>query len=103
MAFDLQYLNRVYASVDLNKVSNPAEGQVDAQGTSMWTYNAKSTGANNTAAEVAASGYFNGATGYLSQGDAIYVACNDSTNTVAHLYNVTSATGAATVTVTQIA
>lgn len=103
MAFGLQFLNRVNGTLDLNKISNPVEGQADGQGVTMWTYNAQSSAANNTAAQVATSGYFNGATGYLSQGDLVYAACNDSTNTVAHVYNVTSATGAATVTVAQLA
>lgn len=98
MAFSLDYLQRVQSGVDLNKVSNPLEGQVTGQGVTVWTYNAKSTGANGAAAAVEASGYFNGATGYLSIGDFIVVACNDSADTVGHILNVTSATGAATVT-----
>lgn len=103
MAFSLNYLQRVSGTVDLNKISNPLEGQVTGQGPSMWLFNASSTAANNSAAQVVASGYFNGATGYLSQGDLIYVNCNDSANTVAHSYNVTSLTLATTVTVALIA
>lgn len=97
MAFSLDYLQRVQASVDLNKISNPLEGQVTGQGPTMWLYNGVAAG--DATATIAASGYFNGATGYLSQGDLIYANTTDSANTGAHFYNVTSATGAATVTV----
>lgn len=102
MAFSLQYLQRGYASVDLNKLSNPPEGQVLGFGPTMWFYNGSSTGADDTAAEIATSAYFNGATGYLNKGDVIYAWCNDTSDTVVHFYNVTSANQAATVTVAQI-
>lgn len=73
MAFSLQYLQRVYSSVDLNKVSNPTVGESVGIGPSVWTYSAAATGgSNDSAATVEASGYFNGATGYVSNGDMIY-------------------------------
>ncbi len=104
MAFNLQYLQRANATVDLNKISNPAEGQVLGFGPTMWLYNGTSTnGSNDASATIQASGYFNGATGYLSQNDLIYISCNDSSNTVAHLLNVTSTTGNTTVTTAQLA
>ncbi len=103
MSFSLNYLQRVAATVDLNKISNPLEGQVTGQGPSMWLFNGSSTAANNSAAQIATSAYFDGAVGYLSQGDLVYAQCNDSTNTVAHLYNVTSVTGVTPVTVAQLA
>jgi len=99
MAFSLNYLQRVNASVDLNKVSNPAEGQCTGQGKTIWIYDASATGSNESAATVEASGYFNGATGYLSNADLMYVATNDPGY---HLLAVTSATAATTVTTSAI-
>lgn len=103
MSFNLQWLQRANATLDLNKVSNPQEGQASGFGPTMWLYNGQSTGSNDSSATIQTSGYFDGATGYLSQNDLIYVACNDSSNTVAHLLNVTSTTGNTTVTTAQLA
>ena len=95
MAFGLQYLQRVNSTVDLNKISNPTEGQVTGQGPTMWLYNATSVGANDSAATVEGSAYFNGATGYLSKGDLVYVTTNDPGY---HLLAVTSTSQATPVT-----
>lgn len=96
MAFNLNYLQRLDSTIDLNKISNPIEGQATGQGKTFWTYDASASGTNESEATVSASGYFNGATGYLSIGDWVFVNTNDPGY---HIYNVTSATGAATVTV----
>lgn len=99
MAFSLNYLQRVQSGIDLNKVSNPLEGQCTGQGKTMWMYDASATGSNESLATVEASGYFNAATGYLSNADLLYVPTNDPQ----YLFlAVTSATGAATVTTTAI-
>lgn len=104
MSFHMHYLQRVNSTIDLNKISNPVEGQVMGYGPTIWLYNGTSTnGANDSSATIQTSGYFNVATGYLSQGDLIYTTCNDTTNTVAHMLNVTSTTGNTTVTTAQLA
>ncbi len=99
MAFSFNFLQRIPATVDLNKISTPTEGQATGQGKTVWLYDASSTGSNEAEATVVASGYFNGATGYLSNADWIMVSTNDPGY---HIYAVTSATGAATVTCSAI-
>lgn len=93
MAFGLQYLQRAEISVDLNKISNPVEGQVTGAGPSLWMYNASNThGSNDSAATVEGAGYFLAAKGYLSVGDVVYVFTNDPGY---HLLAVASNTGTA--------
>ena len=99
MAFNLNYLQRVDATIDLNKISNPLNGQCTGQGKTIWIYDASATGSNEAAATVEASGYFNAATGYLSNADLIYVPTNDPGY---HLLAVTSVTGATPVTTSAI-
>lgn len=99
MAFSLNYLQRVDATVDLNKISNPLNGQSNGLGKTIWIYDASASGSNEAAATVEASGYFNAATGYLSNADLLYVPTNDPGY---HLLAITSATGAATVTTSAI-
>jgi len=74
MAFDKQYLGRVNTSAN-NQALN------------VWSYNATASGANETAATVAASAYFNSfqqvltsgsEVGPLVVGDAIYIHGNDT-------------------------
>lgn len=93
MAFSLDYLQRVQAGVDLNKISNPLEGQVTGSGPTQWQYNALAAGANNSKAQTVAADYFLGAFGYLSVGDTIYVPCNDG-------YQLLVVTASSSVTVT---
>jgi len=77
MAFSFQYLAKVGQSQQYDRTYNPATGDAAAPIPQMWMYNASSTGANASAAAVETSGYFNGASGYLLQGDVIYVYTND--------------------------
>ena len=100
--YDLKYLQRCQIGA-LDRTLNAGAGMDTITKPSIWVYDASSTGANNSAAQVDTDGYFNAATGYLSQGDLIYICCNDTSNTVAHLYNVTSTTGNATVTIVSLA
>lgn len=99
MAFNLDYLQRVPTTSDLDGVSNPTEGETTDTGTTIWTYNAHSTDGNASLAQVQASGFFNGAVGYFKNGDFIFIACNDSSNTYTIKVYVDSATGVTPVTV----
>lgn len=72
MAFNIDYLAQVTAS-----------GNTNAQ--TIWAYNGSSAGADDTAAEIAASGYFNNAqvdittaNGKLRVGDIIYALGSDA-------------------------
>lgn len=77
MAFSFNYLQRAYTSIDPNSGSNPIEGQATGQGPTIWTYNAQTSGANNSKAEIGASAYFLGASGYLEVGDWILATANN--------------------------
>ena len=77
MTFALQWLTRVEQTENLDKTTNPGSGMDTVTSPQMWAYNAGAAGANDNAAAVEASGYFNGALGYLKVGDAVYVYTND--------------------------
>lgn len=73
MAFDLKYLSRVEQTSFLDKTLNVGAG-MDTQSTpQLWTYNAFTSGADDTLAEVVAADYFLGGYGYISTGDFIFV------------------------------
>lgn len=75
-----------YTATGLTKVSGHANSAIGG----FWEYFE-----NATVAAIAASGYFNNATTTLQKGDVIVIRGNNGTA----LAQVTSATGAATVTV----
>jgi hypothetical protein len=77
MAFDLQYLEKVSQSSQLDKTYNAATGSVQSHMPQIWVFNASATAANNSTAETVAANYFDGALGYLSVGDLIWVVSND--------------------------
>lgn len=95
MAFSFNFLQRIPSTTDLNKLSHPVAGNAAGNGITLWTFNATATGANNSHTQVAASGYFNDAVGYLSQGDVIFAYCNDGNNITV---NIGSATGVTPIT-----
>lgn len=94
MAFSLNFFQRVPSTTDFSKIINSFPGNTTGNVVNCWVFNATAVGANNSAAEVAASAYFDGAVGYLSQGDYIWAACNNGSVVL----NVTSATGVTPVT-----
>jgi len=98
MAFSLQYLKKASATQQFDPTLNSIEADVLGTGLNMWQYQAKSTAANNSTAEVIASGYFNGASGYLSVGDFIFARTNNPANII--LSVATNSSG--TVTTTQL-
>jgi len=99
MAFDLMYLAKDSQSQQYDKSYNSNCGDSAAPIPQGWKYNASAAGANNSTAQTQASGYFDGASGYLSVGDVIYVYSNDPGY---HFLNVaTNSSG--TVTTAQIA
>ena len=77
MAFDLKWLSRVEQTSFLDKTSNPIAGMDSVISPQMWVYNGGATGANDTAAAIEASGYFNSAKGYLNVGDVVYIFTNN--------------------------
>ena len=98
MAFSFNYLSRLEATQQLDPAYNSATGVTTSPCPKMFTYNASAGGANASTAQTQASGYFNGALGYLNVGDAIYVVSNDPGY---HLIYVATNNGT-TVTTTQI-
>lgn len=87
MAFDITYMAKVSSS------GNPL-------GLNVWTYNGLATGANDTVAEIAASGYFNSfmqnitlGNGPLQIGDTIMVSGSDGNG----MYKVATVTTNVTV------
>lgn len=77
MAFSLQYLKKVSQTEQFDPAYNSNCGMASFRGIQLWTYDANSTGSNDSAATVEASGYFNGALGYLAVGDVIFLDSND--------------------------
>jgi hypothetical protein len=77
MAFNFQYLAKGSMSQEYDKTHNSESGAVTAPIPQPWYYGASAGAANASAAQVEASGYFNGANGYLAVGDIIYVDTND--------------------------
>lgn len=98
MAFGLQYLNKLSSSHQLDPTYNSNTGDSVGIGPSIWTYQASAAYANNSTAEVIASGYFNGASGYLAVGDQIHA----NTNNPAGLLLRVATNSSGTVTTTQI-
>lgn len=90
MAFNFAYLSKIGQSQQIDPTYNAATGDVQGALPTWWNYNASSTGSNESAATVEASGYFNGAKGYMKQGDVIYVYTNDPGY---HFLNVASNNG----------
>ncbi len=77
MAFDLSFLSRVEQTQQYDKTYNSATGNTTSPIPVIWCFNAAAAAANNSTAQTQASGYFNGALGYLSVGDLIWVVSND--------------------------
>ena len=77
MAFDLKYLTRLEQTQVLDKTTNPVSGMDTQTHPTMWMFNATTSGASDTSAEVDDADYFLAAYGYLSVGDAIYCATTD--------------------------
>ena len=98
MAFSFQYFARVEITQELDKTLNTRQGELGSAIPSVWIYNAFTTAGNASTAQTQASGYFNGALGYLSVGDIIYVYSNDPGY---HILNVAT-NAAGTVTTAQI-
>lgn len=98
MAFNLQYLRKVSTTRQYDPTLNSVEAEVLGIGPNMWSYQANASYANNSTAEVTASGYFNGASGYLSVGDFIFA----NTNNPAGIMLRVATNSSGTVTTTQI-
>jgi hypothetical protein len=77
MAFGLQFLAKCNVSQQYDSTYNSTTGLTNVPCPVIWTYNAKSTGANNSSAEVLTANYFLGASSYLNVGDLIWVVSND--------------------------
>lgn len=77
MAFSLQYLKKLASSQSYDPTLNNIDGDVLGVGPNVWTYQANAAHANNSTAQVIASGYFNGASGYLAVGDIIFAETNN--------------------------
>ena len=98
MAFSLQYLAKVSQTQQYDKSYNSNCGDSAAPIPQMWVFGAGAAQANASAAQVEASGYFNGANGYLSVGDFIFVDTNDPAS---HILRVaTNSAGTVTTTAT---
>ena len=98
MAFSLQYFAKVGQSQQYDKTYNSGCGDSAAPIPQIWVYNGSAAAGNASTAQSQASGYFNGASGYLSVGDIIYVLSNDPGY---HIINVAT-NSAGTVTTAQI-
>lgn len=98
MAFSLQYLKKLSSNKSYDPTLNNIEGDVLGIGPNMWSYQSNASYANNSTAEVIASGYFNGASGYLSVGDFIFA----NTNNPAGIMLRVATNSSGTVTTTQI-
>ena len=98
MAFDFKYMSIVDQQQNLDPTLNGPSAQVNGFGVRIFTYQGSATGANDTTAATQAADYFLPATGYLRNGDLIYVTSN---NPGYHLLNVNVSNGV-TVTTTQI-
>lgn len=98
MAFSLQYLKKFATSQQYDPTLNNIEGDVLGTGLNAWSYQAKAAAANNSTAEVIASGYFNSASGYLSVGDFIFANTNNPAGIILRV--ATNSSG--TVTTTQL-
>jgi len=77
MAFDLLYLAKVSQSQQFDKTFNASCGDCGAPIPQIWVFNASANGANNSTAQTVAANYFNGASGYFSVGDIIWILSND--------------------------
>lgn len=98
MAFDLKYLSRVEMTANLDKTLNPGAG-MDTQTTpQIWAYNAFTSGADDTLAEVVAADYFLGGYGYINTGDFIHV----RTSNPSYAILAVTASSSATVTTADI-
>lgn len=99
MAFNFNYFQRVNSTISISKSVNPAEGQATGIGPTIWTYDASSTGSNESAATVEASNYFLPASGYIKAGDWILANTN---NPGYHILNVTAVTAGSSITTSQL-
>lgn len=98
MAFSLQYFEKMGQSQQYDKTYNAATGSCGASIIQAWVYDGSASKGNASAAQVEASGYFNGASGYLSVGDIIFVETNDPAT---HILRVaTNSSGTVTTTAT---
>jgi hypothetical protein len=79
MAFGLQYLARVEQTQQYDKTLNVPNGCAANPIPTVWVYNASATGSNDSSATAQTANYFNGANGYLTIGDMVYLYANDPT------------------------
>lgn len=97
MAFSLQYFEKLGQSQQYDKTYNAATGSCGASIIQSWVYDGSASKGNASTAQVIASGYFNGASGYLSVGDIIFA----ESNTPATVIMRVNTNSAGTVTTTQ--
>lgn len=100
----MKYISRTEQTNNLDVTLNVKAGMDRIPGPQTWQYNATASGANNSAAEVAAANYFSpvvvdpllgSAHGIFKVGDLIYASCNDPVGQGMHV--ATMAAGASTV------
>jgi hypothetical protein len=97
MTFALQYIAKANLSQQFDNAYNPATGCAAHPIPQFWCYDGTSAGGNSNAAAIQASGYFNGASGYLHVGDLIWATATDTPHLI---YVATNSSG--TVTTTQL-